>query len=410
MLLERQVARISAQPFARYKFTPVIGTVDGIVEAKNIDFRQAMEWTMRLTVAHDVEWLAWEGKCGNWGQLAKAATDLRALGFLAPEKIGEGHGALPAQVTVSANSSFIVSSARIRDRFVEALGLALTPDAALRLRLDLYRNRLRVLVSLAGEPLYKRGYKKHLGGAVAPLPEHQAAACIEALRGMIIESSGRTGFDALFVPFAGTGTFAFEWVISILGTGPGGFKRSFAFEDFSGIPAATIDHLRGRMAPELSGNGAMVDGKIPSVVCLECHADALTELRGNAASFVEITQIPADAISVFEGDFFKADASVSLRPFVREGGHFAILLNPPYGQRLKLASEARKYFARVAGRIADLEIQLGVSFSGCCIVPDEQASAAFVKALNKTHKTRTVHFTHGGADTRLVIFIPAGLG
>lgn len=401
-LLAKELVFVTSMPFARYKFLPDVNVDDGAVRASNVDFRQAIEWCARLTTAHDVEWLAWEGKCRNWGQLAKAAEGLRETGFL-PDKMTTP--AVKAQVTVQANSSFVVSSAKIRQAFVTSLGVELDAESSLRIRLDLYRDHLSVFVSLAGDPLYKRGYKQNLRGAVAPLPEHQAAACIRAIVGFDSEPAPSHGADLafrrVFVPFAGTGTFAFEWVLASAGLGPGSFPRAFAFMGFAGMPPATLQHLRKKLDPQ----GAKMEN-IPasSLICLERHPETATELKANISRFCELTGISEEVLHVRQGDFFKSDAEAALRDVVSEGGCVTILLNPPYGQRMKIPGEARLYFARIAERILDLETRLGISIGGCCIVPDDGASAAFARKFTKTHIVKTVHFTHGGDDTRLVIF------
>lgn len=386
-----ELREFASNPCARYKFSPEFKIEKGAIRVSNVDFRQAIEWTMRSTTAHDVEWVAYEGKCNSWRDLGKACEALRGYGFLP-----SGDGPVSAHAGVKANASFVVSSAVIRARFCEAFGLRHDDDAALRFRLDLYRDRLTVLVSLGGEPLYKRGYKKHLSGAVAPLPEHQAAACIRAAFSGMTEGQGR----AVYVPFAGTGTLAFEWMVARLGAGNAFAGRRYAFDEFAGVPVASVAHIRKKLAPQKDA--------ACRVACVERSDDVAGILRENVESFCSLAKIDRDRITVATGDFFKADSEAPLRELVRqaggEGSEVVVLLNPPYGQRLKAAAEARKYFARVADRLLDLEMKTGAAISGFCMIPDEAASATFVKGLRKTHDVSTSHFTHGGADVRLVVF------
>jgi 23S rRNA G2445 N2-methylase RlmL len=402
-LLLRELAHISSTPFARYKFAPEVKLDSGALHVGNVDFRQALEWCARLTVAHDVEWIVWDGKCRNWEQLTRAAESIREIGFL-PEN-SEGSDPVNAQVIVSANSSFVVSSSKIRQAFVTALGVALEQDSNLRFRLDLYRDKLSVFVSLAGDPLYKRGYKRSLRGAVAPLPEHQAAACIRSVIGF--ESPGPlAAFDRdtpalVFIPFAGTGTLGLEWWIACTGAGPGSFPRAFAFEKFAKMPAATLRHLRRNLDPTSDVEG-IFEGA--TVSCLERNEEVARDLRSNIDWFCHLTGARRDIFRVVQGDFFKSEAEAALRSDIKSGDRVTILLNPPYGQRLKIPDEARRYYQRIAERIMDLEVRLGISIEGCCIVPEARASAAFAKSLAATHSVETAHFTHGGEDTRLVVF------
>jgi len=417
-----EVTEITAAPFGKYKFVPEFKADKGAIHAANVDFRQALDWCMRLRTAHDVEWLAWEGKCGSWRDLGKACESLKALGFL--PAVPEGQEGASVHVAVKANTSFVVTSGTIREKFIELLGVKQTEDAALRFRLDLYRDRLRVLVSLAGEPLYKRGYKKHLTSAAAPLPEHQAAGCIRTtlvtlaadstqdLEKASQEISRKIPFDGVYVPFAGTGTLAFEWLATQLDLGGGSFGRHYAFESFAGIPGTTVAHIRKKMSEARAVSGgypasAGASALLPPVLCIERNAEALSDLRDNAVHFCDLAGIDSKAIEVAAGDFFKSDSETALRVMASSGRSILMLLNPPYGQRLKAPAEAKKYFGRIASHIVDLEVRTGASFSGMCLIPEEPASAAFVKSLKGTHKTTTVHFTHGGSDIRLVVFGPA---
>lgn len=383
-----ELRAFATAPFSRYKFAPDFKVVKGVIRATNVDFRQAIEWTMRSTVAHDIEWVAHEGKCNSWRDLGKICEGLKAAGFT-------GGPDVAAHVGVKSNASFVVSSGIIREKFCEAMGLRHAEDAALRFRLDLYRDRLGVMVSLAGEPLYKRGYKKHLSGAVAPLPEHQAAACIRSAADDAIAS-----IRSVYVPFAGTGTLAFEWILAGLGIGNAFAGRKYAFEDFSGIPAATVAHIRKKLVAARA--------ELPLVACVERDEDTLNVLRENSESFCDLANVSRETFVVSQGDFFKPDSEGAVRDLVRhaggEGSAIFALLNPPYGQRLKAATEARKYFARIADRLMDLEMKTGAALSGLCLIPDESASASFVKAMRKTHRVTTTHFTHGGQDMRLVVF------
>ena len=381
---------LAAKPFGKYKFAPEIKVDKGAIHATNVDFRQALDWTMRLRTAHDVEWLAWEGKCGSWRDLGKVCEALTASGFLPAQASDD---ATKVHVAVKANTSFVVTSGTIREKFLTGLGLKPAQpgddtEAIFRFRLDLYRDRLRVLVSLGGDPLYKRGYKKH-----------QAAACIRSA----LSAMENVAIDAVYVPFAGTGTLAFEWLSAHLELGSGSFGRGYAFESFAGFPATTVAHIRKKMS-EVRSASAGTPAIIPPVLCVERNAEALADLRDNADHFSALAGIDGKTIQVSGGDFFKADSETALRSVASSGRRVLMLLNPPYGQRLKTPGVAKKYFGRIASHIVDLEVRTGASFSGMCLIPEEPASAAFVRALKPTHKSTTVHFTHGGSDMRLVVF------
>lgn len=412
-LAELEVDELIRRPLATYKFRPKPSRSDGVIEVQSIDFRQAVEWCLRLQTVHDVEWLASNSRCKSWPDLAAACDALKGLEFI---------GFSEASITVRANASFVISSAVIRERFSGYSGLQHSESSPLRIRLDLYRDRLKVLVSLGGEALYKRGYKKNLSGAVAPLPEHQAAACIRYTLNQIQKFShdgapSAVGmeikpptdiFDGVYIPFAGTGTLAFEW--ALFSENRQIDRDSYAFESFAGIPVRTIANLRSRMTQNIqsqdhgSQHGA---GRPMPIICLERDEEAMIVLQENISHFKNLTgsQLPIGAI---EGDFFKSACEVRLRQHFPEGSRVLVMLNPPYGQRLKTALESKKYYQNVVDHLLDLEMRLGISFSGFCLIPEESAAATWIKKMKKTHHTTTRHFSHGGTDMRLVVFSPAG--
>lgn len=399
-LVDDELHSLLANPLGLYKFQPEIKKDKGAVVVRNIDFRQALEWCMRAKTVHDIEWLAWDGKCKSWADLAGACEALNDFGFIDKRA---------AKMTVRANASFVISSTVIKNRFLAAAGLSEDADSHLDIRLDLYRDRLKILISLPGAALYKRGYKRHLVGANAPMPEHQGAACIIQAWREIRACSGREATDhtslmtpdhlslvsGAYVPFAGTGTLAFEW--ALLASQTQLVRDFFAFEEFASAPERTIAHMKRKIA----ANGAKLKLLGP-IVCLERDASIVDLLRDNVAHFAERTG--ARQIDVLAGDFFKSSIESKLRELFPAGSNVLVFLNPPYGKRLKNSAESKLFFRRIAEHLIDLEIRTELKFSGFCLIPEEPAALAWVRVMRRTHTTKTSHFSHGGIDMRLVSF------
>ncbi|NDC25345.1 MAG: hypothetical protein EBZ49_14625, partial [Proteobacteria bacterium] len=62
-LVHEEVQGILAKPLQKYKFEPKITLLKSTVKISRCDFRQGLELMMRLTCAHDIEWLVLESKC-----------------------------------------------------------------------------------------------------------------------------------------------------------------------------------------------------------------------------------------------------------------------------------------------------------------------------------------------------------
>ena len=75
---EQEIKDVLAHPLHRYKFEPLVTTLKGVIKIHRCDFRQGLEVLLRLTTAHDVEWLLADSACGSWDRLHKI---LKALSW-----------------------------------------------------------------------------------------------------------------------------------------------------------------------------------------------------------------------------------------------------------------------------------------------------------------------------------------
>ena len=374
-ILAEEVTSILKEPFQKYKFEPLLTALKGTVKVHRCDWRQGLELTMRLNTAHDVEWLLGEFPCTNWNQFESTIKkiDWTEIGLKSGESV---------HVSIELGTSFTQGSAKIREKVCQIGKLIHVSEGALiRIKVQLRNERLRILVSLAGPPLYQRGYKKNLS-ATAPLPEHLASACIRwTLSGIIPE----TKVSQIWIPFAGSGTFAFETIMSLLKLGPGSFSRKFAFESFPVTSQATIQHFRKKIAPSHSIE------HLPKILLNEINAEAMKDLKENIESFPVPLQCQFQ-----EGDFFEASP-----PSQHESGSLLVLLNPPFGARLGKQSDISYLYGRLAKKLkSDLESFKG-RVIGSCICPSENTWKTFIQNLGGKG-VETHHFSHGGEQMRLV--------
>ncbi len=373
-VLFEEVTALSKSPLQKYKFEPRVTLLKGTVKLHRCDWRQGLEILMRLTTAHDVEWVVLDSKCNKW-------SEVDAILERVPWDELFSNRDIPVHVTADVENGFTSSSGKLRENLCKISGLTHVSEGAdVRLKIELRGEILRISASLAGEPLYKRGYKARLEAA-APLPEHQAAACVRwVLQGLKEPAE----ISSVFVPFAGSGTLGFEALLVLSGSGPGAFNRKFSCELFPCTPLPTIGFVKRKLSERLT------QAKLPAVVFNDFNDEAVEVLKENATAFIK-----SGNFEVNEGDVFL------FKPTFQGTGKILVLLNPPYGDRLAQNSEITELY----GRLGNYMRELGEEYKGRvvagCICPDEPSWRNFLIELN-SKDVETHHFTHGGKEMRFV--------
>lgn len=396
-----ELQEILKSPTQSYKFSPSAQIENGIVVLEECDYRQAMEIVARITTAHDVEWVIHSGRVNaraGWSE------------FFAKSGLAELWNAeLKQHIQLSASVSHpVVGTAKeVRASavsYLKTLNIMVhdTEDevaATGRVRIECTKNRTRILVSMGGEPLFKRQYKSQFVGATAPLPEHHAAACYLWALSQISGDLGQeilVGKTVLAVPFAGTGTAGFESLCRSMGLAPGLTRLHYGFEDFAFHPVQTMTTIRKRLLPKVDlSQVELMFGDIDTNVVdgLKTASEQFIETIGRAAGLSNSSLFKADVI---QNDFFK-DPGV----FAKSGKRIFLPLNPPYGLRLAKETGSAAIYQRLGLSLAKLGKEHSVC--GYVICPDEESWSALLTKL-KDFKTKSRHFTHGGRDVRLVAF------
>ena len=191
------------------------------------------------------------------------------------------------------------------------------PD--MRIHVFLTTHTATVYVDLAGEALFKRGYRRE--GLVAPLRENLAAGML-ALKGW-------KGQVPLFDPICGSGTILTEALSLAMGLAPGA-QRPFAFEKMLNFQADDFHAMRdaaakaGKPLPEglLFGN----DRDAEAVDTTRRH---LQNIGGEAnAARVVLTNLPMETLA-------------------SPGPNGLLLTNPPYGERLDELEDLKLWYPLV---------------------------------------------------------------
>ncbi|TGM07083.1 hypothetical protein EHQ76_05675 [Leptospira barantonii] len=244
-------------------------------------------------------------------------------------------------------------------------------------------------VGLGGEPLNQRGSFKSLSKS-APIREDLARFLIQRMHKILPNP------DAVFVPFAGTGTLIRESVDSILGIGFPHYSRQYLFQDMKEFPEATWEFLRKKILKETNGNSIGI---------------WWNELNSETFEYAE------NRMNVYQDFLKQSGLSESLR-FVHKAGDFFGLspkeiwessgkpkriwmpLNPPYGLRMETGSSTG-FYKKLGERLKHWW-ELPCEISGLILCPDEDSWSVLIRNLGI--KTDTILVTHGGTDLRVVYF------
>ena len=195
------------------------------------------------------------------------------------------------------------------------------------IRVYVDENKVLILLDLSGLPLHKRGYR--VDGGIAPLRETLAAVLLQ-------EMMWRRK-TPLHDPFCGSGTIAIEATLYAFNVAPG-FGRRFALENLPIYNAERAQQIRDEEAAKIRTDvevritGSDIDNA--AVERSKKNAEYACVMAGRALKSIGISaHIPRP-------DFIQSDFADLAAPY-DEG---LILCNPPYGERLGDADQARELY------------------------------------------------------------------
>ena len=185
--------------------------------------------------------------------------------------------------------------------------------ADLPLYLYLYRDEAILYRDLSGTTLHKRGYR----GAMhkAPLNECVAAG--------ILQLAGWEGQGTFCDPMCGSGVFAIEAALRRLHRAPGLLRKRFPFESWPDFDKELWKELKGQAYGRAKYEAPC------AILANDCHPGALALARkdAEAAGVAEFIQ------------FFQTDVATFAPPEPPR----LVAVNPPWGERLKLADLAEPW-------------------------------------------------------------------
>lgn len=212
---------------------------------------------------------------------------------------------VPVRVETTCRKSRIyhagAATQRVETALREALGVEITKDAPIALKVRIEDDFCSFSLDSSGAPLHKRGYKLAVGKA--PIRESMAA--------LFLRQCGYDGNEPVLDPMCGSGTFVLEAAEIATGRAPGR-ERAFAFEHFASFDAQTWQDMRAGVTPretELRFFGS--DRDAGAVRMSSENAE-----RAGIAALTQFTRSPVEALT---------------RP---EGPPGLVMVNPPYGARI----------------------------------------------------------------------------
>lgn len=253
---------------------------------------------------------------------------------------------------VSSSQSRLIHTKRIEQTAIEAFEkycqnhkLALYhqkknyPQQSIYLRFD--NDQMTVSLDTSGDHLHKRGWYSHRGHA--GIRENFAFACLEFMR------NERDDMLSLYDPMCGSATFLSEF----LNQNKPLVNRNYSFQFWKNIsPLDLPTHFSTKL--KTFGNDWNKDVLIP----LGKEDFSLTNL-----DFFEIERAPSDYI----------------------------IMNPPYGKRIKIPMEPHQYFKKIYQKLESFSPKI------CGIVLPE----TFAKALPAT---RHLSFNQNGIRVKFLVF------
>jgi len=193
----------------------------------------------------------------------------------------------------------------VADRFREKTGKRPDVDTTRpQIFINVHINKNICILSLdsSGESLHKRGYR--ITGGDAPLSEVLAA-------GMIL-LSGWNGSSDFIDPMCGSGTLTIEAALIAKNIPPGKFRKKFAFEDWPDFNKILFDKIKKIQTPKTFSQ---------KIYASDISGKNVLKAQTNARR-----------AGVYSAITFK---SCNMKDLQMNTSKAVIIINPPYGERLK---------------------------------------------------------------------------
>lgn len=382
----KEVSAALAMPLFREGGTAQL--TEAAVVLNDIGFRELAALALRLTTAREIVWIIAEKK-------VTSKTEVRDL----LDKIDwdlylPGGASLALRVTSTASRLYhetMIKELAAKTLTARGYDIVTTGNGQYALDLRLMHDRMTVSLGLSATPIHRRGYKTILKGLASVKEDLGAGAVRFALVGGAPDEAPFAP-DLVFVPFAGSGTLAFEAVLAIGSIPPGCFMPPISIEVMACMPEATRTFTRRKLAtasPEAP--------KLPPCSVVEIDADQVEALQANLDGFNERlgeAGRPKVDFHLVEGD------ALDKRTWPTSAERVLVLLNPPYGDRIDATTKkGERLYATIGKRLEELAKRADVL--GCVFAPTA-AAAADIEGTTPSLSWSRLPVSHGGRPILLL--------
>ena len=279
---------------------------------------------------------------------------------------------------------------------------------SLSIKASVFRDTLSIYLQLGFEPWSHRCYKSVLSHP-ASLREDYAQSII-GLLAKWLDCAPTQLPDKLYAPFAGSGTFVFEYFTMRWQLGHALVAKHDTFAASPGSPKLSLENLRKR-ARTRALNAASQSNLMALAAELEPeYCDAISK---TFTSFRELLPEAAReklSCEVLNQDFFHIHAAQLLSGFATQGPKaglppqlpepLCILLNPPFGERL-MGHNAPRLFEQIGQHLAGLAAEL--TYCAAVVCPSDEAARSLTRPLIRSSiKCAEIPFSYGSLDARVV--------
>ncbi|MCW7494206.1 hypothetical protein ND861_16290 [Leptospira sp. 2 VSF19] len=267
------------------------------------------------------------------------------------------------------------------------------------LHISYFEDEITVSLSVLGEPGYKRGIKANFPTS-APVPEDLSQILIQQCFDIFLVSKNE--ISALYVPFAGTLTFATEWKLQEENISLLSLPRDFLFSKLSLFPDKSVEHFKRKQKDLI----ALSPPNSTPIVIQDTDPALEKYWSEEFQRWQKVIQVSNWDHSI--SDFFKTF------PVFPEGesvsAFYFLPLNPPYGLRKhERTGPEEKLYSKIGKRLEEL-LRLTKNHPkliGFVLCPTEEKWSDCMRELRSFSK-KTIHVTHGGIDLRVLYFHSEG--
>ncbi|TGL87713.1 hypothetical protein EHQ68_06610 [Leptospira congkakensis] len=267
------------------------------------------------------------------------------------------------------------------------------------LHISYFEDEITVSLSLLGEPGYKRGIKANFPTS-APVPEDLSQILISQCFDIFLVP--KKDVAAVYIPFAGTLTFATEWALQEEKISLLSLPRDFIFFKLNLFPEKSFEHFKKKQKENIT----LAEHQHTTIVIQDTDPALESYWAEEFKRWKKIIQVDLWDHSI--SDFFRTF------PVLPEGdsnsSHYFLPLNPPYGLRKhERTGPEEKLFSKIGKRLEEL-LKLTKNqpkLFGFILCPTEEKWSDCMRELRNFSK-KTIHVTHGGIDLRVLYFHSEG--